>query len=173
MKTWIDLSTVEMPENIAGMQKDERGYPIPHTVHWIDGKPDFRVIDPDKWIEAARECLCGICGKKIESKIAFVGGPRSIENRLFVDLGMHKECAEYALQVCPFMAAPKFGYLECKGLKKGELAVISAASNTRPTKFGLGLTSGYGVGRLVSGDIVIQATPFESVEWWVNGEKQS
>lgn len=169
MKTWIDLSKIEQPAQIAAMQKDERGYPIPHTVMWVDGKPDFRVIDPNKWYEAARSCQCGICGQMILDDFAFVGGPLSMKNRLFTDLPMHKECAEYALKVCPFIAAPKFGYLKQHGHPVRE---IEGVSDNRPDRFGLGMTSKYKLVQLPQGDIAIWADEFISVEWWQNGEKQ-
>lgn len=173
MRTWKDLSLVEQPARIAAMQKDERGYPIPHTVQWANGKPDFRVIDPEKWVDAVTTCRCGICGEKIEGPMAFTGGPISIKNRLFTDLPMHKECAEYALQVCPFLAMPKFGYLDNAGYKM-PVKVMQAVSNDRPDRFGLAMTDGFQVARIghAGGDIVIWANEFTSVEWWVNGERQ-
>lgn len=173
MKTWKDLNSVNTPDRVAALQKDERGYPIPHTVQWANGKPDFRVIDQVKWIDAVSSCKCGICGEKIEGQMAFTGGPLSIQNRLFTDLPMHKECAEYALQVCPFLAMPKFGYLDKAGYKM-PVKVMSAVSNDRPDKFGLGMTDGFRVARIghAGEDIAIWANEFTSVEWWINGERQ-
>lgn len=178
MKTWTDLSKIEQPARIAAMQKDERGYPIPHSVAWVDGKPDFRVIDPNKWIEAVNNYQCGICGQKLEGEMAFVGGPVSIHNRLFTDLPMHKDCAEYALKTCPYLAAPKFGHASLESLAKhggwkpGEMTVAAAASDVRPSRFGLGVTSGFQLARLGhTGDIVIMANEFTAVSWWRNGEQ--
>lgn len=172
MKTWTDLSNIQLPIRLAAAPKDERGYPIPHTVHWIDGKPDFRVIDPEKWITAVKECRCGICGDVINGKMAFVGGPMSIENRLFTDLPMHQECAEYALQVCPFLAMPKFGYLE--RTDDGHVQVLESASSKRPDMFGLALTNSYQLAEIQhTGDIVLWAGPFSSIDWWVNGERKA
>lgn len=178
MKTWKDLKSVETPARVAELQKDERGYPIPHTVQWVNGKPDFRVIDQAKWVDAVVNHKCGICGQTLEGQMAFVGGPISIKNRLFADLPMHKECAEYAVQVCPFIAMPKFKYaaferIEKNGFKPGELQVISSGSSNKPEKFGLGLTDGFQVARVMpNNDVVLMANDFSSIDWWVEGVKQ-
>lgn len=173
MRTWADLNAVETPAGIQAMPKDARGYPVPHTVKWINGEPDFRVIDIDKWRHAVVHRECGVCGQQLGEQIAFVGGPLSMRNRLFTDLPMHQACAEYALKVCPFIAMPTFGFLkEHAGVKQGELQVISAASSERPTQFGLGLTDGYQVARVqgMEDDIFVYANEFSSVQWWRHGE---
>ena len=39
-----------MPSRIAALPVDERGYPVPWFVAWIDGKPEFRCADPAKFL---------------------------------------------------------------------------------------------------------------------------
>ena len=111
MKPWKDVSTVLVPPAMQTLAVDARGYRIPYTATvGTDGKPDFRVVDTVK----SRRCivyrLCAVCGQPMGEQIAFVGGPRTMKNHLFFDTAMHEECAVYALQVCPFLAAPKFSY---------------------------------------------------------------
>lgn len=156
-----------IPARVAALQRDARGLPIPYTV-LIDstGKPDFRVIDPLKWQRAVRCRVCGICGEPLGSRVAFVGGPSSITNRLFTDLPMHRECATYALQVCPFLAAPTFAY--AAKLPVGTRA-NEHVTTSRPDCFGLGITRSYWPAQL-GADVVLQAAPFESIEWWAYGE---
>lgn len=165
-RPWIDLSTITMPERVARLARDERGYPIPHSVMYIDGKPDFRVVDQEKWMHALNTRRCGICGDSLGAHIAFVGGPLSIQNRLFTDLPMHRDCAAYALQVCPFLAAPRFAFAKLTG--EG-LAVNENVSDQRPERFGLGMTKTYRLVQLPDKQLVIQAGEFRSTEWWVNG----
>jgi hypothetical protein len=38
-----------MPARFARLPADERGYPVPKFVEWIDGKPDFRCVD-SRWL---------------------------------------------------------------------------------------------------------------------------
>lgn len=169
MRTWINLADVPMPVRIARLARDARGYPIPYAVMYrSDGTPDFRAIDPEKWMRAARHRRCGICGDVLGAHLAFVGGPRSIENRLFTDLPMHRDCAIYALQVCPFLAAPSFEY--SRKLPEGT-AINNHVATDRPPLFGLGICRGFQLVRLPGNDIVIHAEPFENVEWWLNGTR--
>lgn len=166
MKAWKELEAVAIPDRVARLAKDARGYPIPYSV-WFNelGLPDFRVVDPQKWARAARGRCCGVCGEPLGVRIAFVGGPRSIENRLFTDLPMHRDCAVFAMQVCPFIAAPKFSYARTgpEGTKISDNITVA-----RPERFGLGITKGFDLARL-NGEIVLQARAFETVEWWSHG----
>lgn len=166
MKPWRDLNEVPMPARIARLPRDPRGYPIPVNVLNSNGKLDFRAIDPDKAQRLIAQRCCALCGEPLGSRIAFVGGPRSIENRFFSDAAMHRDCAIYALQVCPFLAAPSFGYR--KSVPE-EMAVNAAVSTERPEAFGLGICRDYTTHLIGGVHLVLQATPFESVSWWRNG----
>lgn len=173
MKPWRDLSEIPMPHRIASLPKDERGYPIPVTVALdANGKPDFRVVG----MEATQRCfdlrLCAICGEPLGKHVAFVGGPRSVIAHLFHDLWMHAECAKYALQVCPFLAAPKFAYARAEPQLEGmQVQVLESASTDRPVVFGMGVTD-KGARQVRNGnDLVIQAGPFHTVQWWARGQE--
>ena len=109
---------------------------------------------------------CGVCGEPLGVRVAFVGGERSIANRLFSDLPMHLDCARYALQVCPFLAAPKFHY---QNKVPDGTAVNLHVSEERPKRFGLGVTRGYRPTWLPGNQVALEAAPFESIEWWVGG----
>lgn len=79
-------------------------YPIPHGVVVVDGVPDFRVSDMDKWWECVRGKLCAICGGPLEYWVWYIGGDRCAEHGVYFDLAMHEECCFYAASVCPFLA---------------------------------------------------------------------
>ncbi|HBO2935215.1 TPA: hypothetical protein L4R50_000211 [Pseudomonas aeruginosa] len=167
MKAWTDLSAIQTPPRIAALPKDERGYPIFFTaLIEPDGKPNYRVQDTRKCNRALSEGLCGMCGQKLGKMMAFVGGPISIKNRLFADLPMHESCAVYALQACPFIAAPKFSYQPTANAGMG---VNPLVSNARPERFGLGITNKM---KLVTlhGQTVIKAGRFSRVQFWVSGK---
>jgi hypothetical protein len=167
MPAWTDLTAVETPPKVAALPKDSRGYPIFFTVlisH--DGKPNFRAQDPYKWETGVQDKLCGICGTKLGKRMAFVGGPKSIKSRYFTDLPMHESCAQYALKACPFIAMPKFTYLEQSA---PELAVNPLVSDQRPEMFGIGITSKMKVVQL-QGHSVIKAGAFSRVQFWKDGQ---
>ena len=167
MKPWRDLSEVEIPARIARLTRDERGYPIPVNVLVADGVPDFRTIDPTKVMWAAQHKRCALCGDPLGSHIAFVGGPRSMESRWFADAPMHRDCAIYALQVCPFLAAPSFGYRKSV---PDDTAVNLLVPTERPEVFGLGVTRGYELA-MHGGHLLWHAKPFESLSWWKGGRE--
>lgn len=169
MKPWLDLAKVPMPKRIALLPKDERGYPVPSSVwHGADGKPDFRVLDPEKWLRHVRAKRCGVCGAALERTMAFVGGPMSIFNRTFTDLAMHPDCAHYAMQVCPMLAAPSFAYARTN--PEGT-ETLENVSTRRPDQFGLGLTSGYDLVLMQPETFALKAKPFKKITWWKHGQE--
>jgi hypothetical protein len=171
MKTWTDLSAISMPPRVAALPRDTRGYPVPHSILFdTHGVPDFRVIDVPKWLRAARNRCCGLCGEPLGVRVAFVGGPLAMEHRLFTDLPSHLDCAIYAMQTCPFLAAPKFAY--SRHLPTGT-KVNEHITTERPERFGIGIARGYALRRIEGDHLVLHAQPFERIEWWVHGKRES
>lgn len=78
--------------------------PAPRFISWINGKPDFRSIEPDKLGKAVRLNLCWLCGQALGSRLAMVVGPMCIINRVSSEPPCHRECAEYAVVACPFLS---------------------------------------------------------------------
>lgn len=101
--------------------------------------------------------------------VAFVGGKLSIKNRLFTDSPMHAECAIYALQVCPFLAMRKFGYVTHHN--EDEVHVNQLVSNNRPEVFGMGIAEKYKIVPISPTDIAIKAGIFKSLTLWRHGEQ--
>ena len=168
MKAWTDLSSVPMPSRIANLPRDPRGYPIPvNVLQKADGFVDFRVIDPEKLQAFAAARCCSVCGHPMGTRVAFVGGPLCIENHLFADAGMHRDCATYALRVCPFIAAPSFGFRKTHDPKTME--VMDFVSTDRPEKFGLVICKDYRPALLNGQSYVLQVGQYESLEWWAKG----
>ncbi len=99
-------STLEIPSRIKKLQRNEKGYPVPWFVQWIDGKPDFRVMDPDKWVAAVKHKLCWVCGEGMGKFKAFVIGPMCAVNRTSSEPPSHRECAEFSAKSCPFLTEP-------------------------------------------------------------------
>ena len=57
-----ELDAAGMPDRMKLLPIDDRGYPVPWFVDWIDGKPEFRAMDPTKWRRAVTEQRCWTCG---------------------------------------------------------------------------------------------------------------
>jgi hypothetical protein len=83
---------------------EQNGYIVPWFVAQMDGKYDFRVIDATKFVPALNKKLCWICGQKLGAYLAFPIGPMCAINRTVSEPPSHRECAEYAVKACPFLA---------------------------------------------------------------------
>jgi hypothetical protein len=102
---------IPIPERMAHLERDRRGYPIPEAVYRDQaGRPHFAVNDEVIRQRHLERELCPICGGKLHRGRWFVGGPLSAfsESGLYIDPPMHAECARYALQACPYLAAPNY-----------------------------------------------------------------
>jgi hypothetical protein len=86
---------------------DDRGYPVPHFVAWIDGKPDFRVVHAETALRCWNRRRCWICGQELGRTVAFVIGPMCAINRVSSEPPQHRECAEFAAKACPFLTRPR------------------------------------------------------------------
>jgi hypothetical protein len=105
------MADVSMPPRVAALPRDRRGYPIPFIVQRDgNGDPIFTMNDTRLVARAAREGLCGICGQRLGAFKALVGGPASAfhPRGAYYDGPMHRDCAEFALQVCPWLAVPRW-----------------------------------------------------------------
>lgn len=89
---------------------DARGYPVPWFVQWVDGAPDFRIMDRAKWARALRFGNCWLCGDPCGKQRTFVIGPMCAINRTTSEPGCHYDCAEFAALACPFMTLPAAQY---------------------------------------------------------------
>jgi hypothetical protein len=96
----------ELPEHMKGLPIDERGYPVPWFVAWVDGKPEFRTADGEKLNRAVNQRLCWVCGNRLGANLAFVLGPMCAVNRNTAEPPCHLSCALFAATACPFLTNP-------------------------------------------------------------------
>lgn len=100
-----------LPERVRKLPLESRGYPIPWFACTLDdGTRDIRVADNVKRVLAVKRRLCWICGEQLGQFLAFVIGPMCAVNRNTAEPPSHRECAEFAVQACPFMLHPKADY---------------------------------------------------------------
>ncbi|BBZ93139.1 hypothetical protein BRDID11004_59620 [Bradyrhizobium diazoefficiens] len=98
---------LELPERMQRLPIDDRGFPVPYFVPWIDGKPEFRGFDGEKMVICVRHRRCWLCGEPLGKFMVFVIGPMCAVNRVSAEPPSHRECALYAVQACPFLTQPK------------------------------------------------------------------
>lgn len=95
-----------LPQRMRHLHIDDRGFPTPYFVAWIDGKPDFRVIAPGKVAHCWTHQKCWICSEPLGRFTSFVIGPMCVFNRTSAEPGSHLDCARFAAMACPFLVKP-------------------------------------------------------------------
>lgn len=106
----------DVPRGIRELPVDERGYPVPWFVQWVDednratepghGTPEFRVMDSRKLERAIAEGLCWVCGRHLGRLGSFVLGPMCAVNRNSAEPPSHIDCALWSVRACPFLTRP-------------------------------------------------------------------
>ncbi len=118
----MNATGIEIPKFLSHL-KQYGGYPVPFVQMWIDGKPDFRVIDPEKSTQCVNDKLCAICGIHLGEFCWFIGG----------SLCMHEHCAEFASRTCPFVSGRKEEYSK-RPVDESVTTIVEMASSVRPEK---------------------------------------
>lgn len=97
----------ELPDLMKRLKVDERGYPIPFFVAYVNGKPEFQIADPQKYKLCIVQNLCWVCGNRlVGQRKAFVVGPMCTVNRVSSEPPTHLECANWSVRGCPFLSRP-------------------------------------------------------------------
>jgi len=128
----LTMQTIAIPTYLSHLPIYQ-GWPVPFTQAWFDGKPDFRTVDPQKTVRCVTEKLCATCGRRLGDKSYFIGGPLSKANRVFTDPPMHKRCAEFAAQTCPFVSGRKLEYSK-RPVNANMAKIQEMVSTQRPTQ---------------------------------------
>lgn len=128
----MTTAEIELPPRMRHLPVDPTRprYRVPWFVAWIDGQPDFRVIRADGIQDALRLNLCWLCGGQLGAYKAFVIGPMCAVNLVSAEPPSHRDCAEYAAKVCPFLTRPTMRRRE-RGIEdyKGNVAGIMIDRN--------------------------------------------
>jgi hypothetical protein len=146
---------------------DARGYPVPRFVEWIDGKPDFRVMDADYLRRAVRMKLCWLCGEPLGKFSTFCIGPMCAVNRTSAEPPCHSDCATFAAMVYPFLTLPKAERREAN-LPKDGIAPAGIMLKRNPGVVLLWTTSSYKIFQHGNG-ILFEIGPPTQVHWYARG----
>lgn len=97
----------QMPTRFRKLPVSPSGFPVPKFVKWIDGVPDFRIVDSAHLRRCAGQKMCWLCGEPLGRHMAFVIGPMCAINRVSSEPPSHRDCARFAVKACPFLANPE------------------------------------------------------------------
>jgi hypothetical protein len=169
-----DIDWEGMPVRMRRLPVEERGYPVPWFVKWIEGKPEFRVMDEDKFYRALVERLCWVCGDPLGVWLAFVLGPMCGISRSTAEPPLHAECARWSIRNCPFLTKPQMVRRQHEELREaGATSVGGNAILRNPGVTLLWVTRTFKMFRPQSGGILIEVGPQEYVEWFREGRAAS
>lgn len=147
------------------------GYPVPHFVPWIDGKPEFRAGDTKTLAKAIREKLCWVCGKPLSGLYAFVSGPMCCVNRTSAEPPSHVECARWSARNCPFLNGKLTKRRDEEGLvEKIKPTEVGRMITRNPGAAAVWVTNTYQPFQVTGGVLLTMGHPLY-VEWYAHGRK--
>lgn len=168
----------EPPTRIARLPV-HRGFPVPWFVVWVEeegsevrtpigvGYPEFRMLDPERWVRAHNEKRCFVCGDVLGVHKVFPAGPMCGITRTSAEPPSHYECAEWSVRACPFMTRPHMERRE-GGLPEAKShAGVMIMRNPGVTM--LWVTRSYKVVPDGGGSFLFRFGDPERVEWYAEG----
>lgn len=162
--------SIEVPARMAKLPRNKAGYVVPWFVAEINGEPDFRVVRVDGCADAVRFELCWLCGQHLGRWSAFVIGPMCSVNRVSAEPPSHIECAEYAVQVCPFLSRPSMRRRDNgKPVEAEKPAGVMIERNPGVTVLWV-THGGWSPVRAPGGTLFDVGDP-ERVSWWAHGRE--
>lgn len=164
----VAIQRLKMPSRFAKLRVNEQGFPVPKFVQDVEGKPDFRVVNTTFLTLAIRHKLCFLCGEALGRFQCFTIGPMCAINRVSSEPPAHKECAEFAVQACPFMTQPNRTRNK-HGLPENAQDPAGYMIERNPGVTLLWVTESYRVFRALDGGTLIKIGDPTETQWWARG----
>lgn len=99
-----------------------KGLPRLYTAIEVAGQVDFATTDMSRWIDCLRNGKCGVCGTNLadgSNRFYAIGGPESGRQGAFFDPPMHKDCAWWSFENCPYLTG-KTSYMSDERVRARE-----------------------------------------------------
>jgi hypothetical protein len=163
----VAIQRLTIPPRMRKLPVDARGYPVPKFVQWIDGQPDFRVVNRSFMANAVRIKLCWLCGEALGRYQAFTIGPMCAINKVSSEPPSHLDCARFAAQACPFLTQPN-RKRNGQDLPEEAESAPGIAIPRNPGVTLIWVTESYTPFKIQGGTLFRIGEP-TSVEWWSHG----
>ena len=153
----------------------KNGLPVPYVVYEENGIHHFKINDHTKTLNCIKNNLCAICGTHLADDKWLISGPASAFHKhgSFNDLPMHKNCAVYALKVCPYLAFSRYNSkMDFEKIQKQfshMLLMNSTVDNDRVPLFALTKISNYILD--LRSTLLKPIKPYLEIEFWNDGER--
>lgn len=160
-----------MIPRIAKLPVDERGYPVPFFVDYLDGKPEFRAMDGRKLVRCLKEKLCWVCGDPMGVNKSFLIGPMCAITRTTSEPSAHLDCAVWSARACPFLTKPQMVRREDDVSLKFNENVAGFMVRRNPGVMCIWNTRSFTIFRSYAGGdgILFAVGDPDSVSWWREG----
>jgi hypothetical protein len=160
------IAALSMPRSIRALPVDARGFPVPWFVAWVDGEPEFRAMDYEKFKAAIREKRCWVCGEKLGQSFAFLIGSMCAVNRATAEPPSHDDCARFSVRGCPFLSRP--GMRRRTNDLPENIGSAGVMIERNPGVICLWTTRSYGLIKQPNGTLLRVGDP-ERVRWYAEG----
>ena len=146
--SWKDIIR---PPQVAALPVDARtGFPIFFLMQPPPGRVlDFKLYNPIHKLRCGLERLCMVCGQPLPYWLWFLGGEADLDNGVCGDPPLHWDCANYSVQVCPFLTSTRLEFASGRGAVPAQPHTAGGRdrSRPRPDTVVLGKTRGYTLAR--------------------------
>jgi hypothetical protein len=162
-----------LPRRMSHLPIDKRGYVIPFFVDYINGEPEFRAMNRQKYVQCIRQKLCWVCGTKLETRFAFVAGPMCGINQTSAEPPSHIECARWSARNCPFLSNPDMVRREDDLINNAATRDMAPgiAITRNPGAIGVFICREYEMFNDGNGKFLITMGRFHEVEWYCCGRR--
>jgi len=154
----------------CGLAKGHAGLHDRDAVFIRIRKPEFRAMDPRKWVRAIKEKLCWVCGDRLGRHMTFVAGPMCGINRTSSEPPSHLECAQWSARNCPFLNNPDAIRREDETSNPLSKCVGGVGIQRNPGMAMLWTTNTYTVFDDGRGGRLLNMGEPASVEWYAEGK---
>lgn len=147
-----------------------RQYPVPwFCEETAPGHFDFRIVDARKFKPAIERRLCWLCGRPLGQYLAFAIDPMCAVNRVNSEPPSHRECAQFAMQGCPFLTQQLANY-RTTGLPEGVSDPAGIPITRQPGAGCLWVTKRFSLFEAPGGQgFLFRLGDPVSVTWWSHG----
>jgi hypothetical protein len=148
-----------------------RQYPVPWFVVWLNGEPEFRAMDVEKWVRAVKEKLCWVCGQRLGVHVSFTVGPMCLVTFTTSEPPSHWDCATWSAKNCPFLSRPKMVRREA-GMPDAAEAPPGISIDRNPGVAAVYTVTNYEVfsdGGKPPKPLIQMSSECEHVEWYSEG----
>ncbi|MFF2094821.1 hypothetical protein [Streptomyces sp. NPDC058202] len=107
---------------------------MPWITGWFNGRPQFGVNFPVRRIQCITHRLCQFCRQPLGRRIGIVVRPADISAGYVDEPGMHPECLDYALAVCPMLNGAMDRYRSQPPAAVAHLVALQASRAGQPAE---------------------------------------